>query len=305
MVNSKAGILLLGDTHVEEDSIEELSDIFNEVFQIPAKVFIQLGDLCDKNVVNAEELKFLTQVMREAIDRFDEVGALVGNHDAKDNKVGITDYLTYLDIKMYPDEYYFGEKTSKYSSKFGALLLGHFFLDKSLSAFGHYRYTLEEIKKREDFHYCFLGHQHDFQELDKGIYHLGSARYVSFAEKEDVKKRAVWLHDGKIEFITLNTVIPIYNVTDVKVLETLPKKAKVRFIYTSFANLKQDLSIVNKLKSKFYHFKSIVKFDKLEDNKPITITKNYNEVIEKYINTVEDKEVKNLLIQEFNNNVHQ
>lgn len=304
MERNKSGILLLGDTHVEEDSIEELHGIFKEVFEIPAKVFIQLGDLCDKNVINPEELKFLTYTMKEAVNIYDEVGVLVGNHDAKDKKVGITDYLKYLNINMYTDEHYFGKITNKFSSESGALLLGHFFLDKSLSAFGHYRYTLEKLKARENFQYCFLGHQHDFQQLDDQVFHLGSARYVSFAEKETIKKRVAWLHDGIVEFIELKNVIPIYNITDVKMLEQIPSKSKVRFIYTSFSKLKEELSLVNKIKSKFYQFKSVIKFEKTEKQVDVTVTKNYNEVIEKYIKTVEDKEVQSLLFQEFKNNVH-
>ena len=54
--------LIIGDIHIEENSIEEISSIFEkDIFVIKADKIIQLGDLFDKNRPSPKELKFTTK----------------------------------------------------------------------------------------------------------------------------------------------------------------------------------------------------------------------------------------------------
>lgn len=296
MISKRHGVLFLGDVHFEKEALTEIEAIFKELWEIPASLFIQLGDLCDRNRLDPIELDSLTYTMQKSIENFDSVYVLKGNHDSLDGTRAIIDYLRYIGVSILNDDYFL-QFTNKY-------WLGHWFTDKSWDSFGKdYRYTVEEMKQK-DFNYCFLGHQHDFQTIDeeKNIYHLGSARYVKFSEKESLKKRVAFVCDNKLEFIELKSVIPIYNVSNVRELEKLPKKSKVRFIYKTFTSFKEDVKIVNQLKNNFHSFKSKIDFKvsthyTTDDIKKETSNRP-KDLIYKWLNTINDNEMKNLLEEE-------
>jgi DNA repair exonuclease SbcCD nuclease subunit len=309
---NKAGTVIVGDLHINEACIKEVTDIVSEICSIPAKRLVQLGDLCHSNRLNARELSFLTWVAYMFKSHFEEVHFITGNHDLLDHSVSTISYLDYFGINIHnTDEAYIGGNPNykgRFDSSIGPMLAGHFFTDKSKDAFGKYKYTLQQlidcegILNKVGYHYCFLGHQHDFQVLDEpnGIYHLGSARYVSFAENEKEKKKIAWLHNGILEFVELKSCLPIYNISKYDELLTINSKSKVRYIFTSFGQLKNEIKKVNLLKDKFAEFKIKIDF-KNKVNKVQTVAEKTD--IKTFVNTwlksIDDSEVRNILEEEF------
>lgn len=168
------GILFLGDLHVESSALKECLEIAKEIAEQSEKadILIQLGDLCDKNKLNSEELYNLTLITNIWKKAFNEVHIVQGNHDRLDSNYSIIDYLNLLNVNIYPDDVCFYFKNT-------LIRCGHYFVDKSESSFGHFRYTLDDFKL--GYSYGLLGHQHDFQTLTNNICHLGSARFVAFS----------------------------------------------------------------------------------------------------------------------------
>ena len=180
-------------------------------------------------------------------------------------------------------------------------------MDKSKDAFGKYKYTLKQLQNAEDikgigFHYCFLGHQHDFQVLDEshGIYHLGSARYVSFAEDVNIKKKLAWLHDGIFELVELKSVVPIVDAYNLDDLKSLNARTKVRYIFTNFQQLKNEINEVNKLKSNFYQFKIKLQFKDQKNKVEVNAEKtNIKSFVNEWLKNIKDTEIRDILQEEF------
>lgn len=288
-MTTRKGIVVVGDLHIDEASIDEVKNIVEEICAVPAKSLIQLGDLCHNNRLNARELEFLTWVAYRFKTTFEEVHFITGNHDLLDNSVSTISYLKYMNINIHNTD----------EKNIANILAGHFFTDKSKDAFGKYKYSLEEFRKNS-FDYCFLGHQHDFQKLDDGIYHLGSARYVSFAENEKEKKKIAWLHDGILDFVELNNCLPIYNIYKYESLYGLNSNSKIRYIISSFDQLRNEIEKLKSQKAIFKHFKIMLAFTKktktVEAVKEKTDIKNF---VNNWLKSIEDKDIRNILEEEF------
>lgn len=290
-LQSSKGIIFLGDLHVDSNSLQECEDIANEIaFSNKADVIVQLGDICDKNKLSSHELDTLTSIAKNWQTIFKEVHIIEGNHDKLDKEFSIIMYLKHYGLKIHDDDIIF-------DTPFGVVRCGHYFLDKSNGAFGHYRYSLEEWKK--DIDYGLLGHQHDFQSLGTNFCHLGSSRFVSFGEhKVDSKKFAV-LNSSGLELFDINSTIPMFDISTLQELERVPKKAKVRYIFKSFEQLKNELETVNNKKNGFYHFQKKLDFDSIKISKDRPVVRKTGDLITDFLNNIEDKEVKNILAEEF------
>lgn len=288
----------MGDLHLDEENSEECVDLVREVMSLEPDVFIHLGDFCHKNTINSKLLVTLTYLGDWIARRTKNRSVLLrGNHDAFDEENSIISYLQFLGNKIINSDEFEGADT----------IYGHFFTDKSKDAFGKYKYTLEALQK--DYKFGFFGHQHDFQRLAPGFYHLGSARYVHFNEDQNIKKRFAVMDDNNIEFIEYSSTIPMFNVSSTEDLKKLPRKSKVRYIYTSFLNMKQEIELINKIKKEFFRFKTKLEFFDKEKN---ALLEQYNHargyvplemklgaIFEKWLKTVENTKVKNILEKEF------
>lgn len=300
------GYAFLGDVHEEEDHLKEITSIIEEVCEISLSYgvshFFQLGDLCQKNRLEALELYYLLGHISKCKKTFKLVSLIEGNHDKKDNEISIISFLKWLGIKVYSDEYLL-------ETPFGNLFLGHFFVDKSKDAFGtHHKYTVENLKNKYSFKYGLLGHQHDYQQIDN-IYHIGSARYVSFGENGNIKKKmAIWNKDG-LKFIDLKSPIPIFNVSTIKELEKIPSRSKVRFIFKSFSSFKDDLKKVESFKGKFVDLKKKLDFSSISPYSDDLSTKlkkiegsgkiNNKLMVEEWLKQIPDTELRKILDEEF------
>jgi len=284
-------ILIVGDLHINEHSIPELTAIFDkDIFPIKADRFIQLGDWFDKNTPTPAELKFSSALVQNLKIYFKEVIILsgTGEHDLL-RGVSVVEHLESLGIKVVKGDYI--ENIS--------LFCGHFMLYESNLAFGTGKMGIGDLAKYDK---VFLGHQHSPQEIVKNnIYHIGSVRYVSFNEVSDKKHVAV-LEDGKMSFIALKTSIPMLDVTDVSQLEQIDARTKVRVIFNSFTDYKKNASYVNKIGRKFFLFK--IKMNFAESNIINTSSKKMDicpkgNIIQEYLNKIEDVEVRKLLEEQF------
>jgi DNA repair exonuclease SbcCD nuclease subunit len=90
------------------------------------------------------------------------------------------------------------------------LYCGHYVIKESKAGYGA-KLSKTDLK---DYLYVFLGHQHSYEMIKPNICHLGSVRYVDFAEAQD-KVKIVALITGygtdkeEVHFLKLKSPIPM------------------------------------------------------------------------------------------------
>lgn len=282
--------LVIGDTQLDKPSIEELMLIHQEILTYQADNIIHLGDFFEKNRPSPKEIEIGAMITRQWVERFKSVIILSGNHDDLDDKTSSVDYLKYVGAKVYHT-----------AMDFGPYFFGHFFVDKSPLPVNLQKEKLQSLEALEKDHkFVLLGHVHDFTKMSDKSYHLGSVRYCSFGEKDEPKRLAI-LENNKIEFKNINSTIPIKTVSDSKELEKIDPDTKVRLIVSSFADMKNVVSKINAWKSMFYQFK--LKLDFTAESLPSIETpkerKSNGQIIKKWLEQVEDQEVREELVLEF------
>jgi len=280
--------LIIGDIHIESSAIPEIETIINEIIEIKADRVIQVGDFYHRNRPNPEELKFGTEVACVLKDKYKDVTILSGNgiHDFV-NGFSVIEYLKYLGIRIEKDEYVCDNN-----------LYGHYMLHCSPHAFGSGKKGIKDLKK---YSHVFLGHDHQPCVLKKNkIWHVGSVRHISWNESKDSFKRVMLLEDNKVKSIQLKTPILMREVSSIEELDQIEPRSKVRWTIDTFAELKNSAEIIKSYKDRFEEFK--VKVDiKKENNKPHEKVENkkLQTLIEDGINKIKDKEVRNLLQEQF------
>lgn len=295
-------ILIFGDLHVEERALEECEAIIDELCEYGKKEqidsIIQLGDLCDKNKLNSSELFALTRMMVKLRRTFKNVIVMEGNHDKTEKNVNIIQYLKFFGIIVEQDQFSGTMQKVDGLMSNDRFLLGHWFVDKSAGAFGHFKYTVEALK---EFKYVILGHQHDFQQVTDSIVHLGSARYTSFGENHLLKKRFAILNNASLSFVDFKSTISLFKVSSIQELENIPDKAKVQYEFKSFEQLKEEIKTINELKNRFFAFKK--KNDFIVDDKRNILQsspkRDIRQIISDFLGTIKEAEIKNLLEEEF------
>jgi len=286
--------LLVGDIHLNERYIEEIDSIFEkDIFPITADRLIQLGDFFDRNSPSPLEEKYGSELILKMKQHYKEVIILAGNGEHEYIRgTGIVEHLQSLGIKII--------KGDLIEDK---ILYGHWMVAESRLSFGQFKYKKSELSKYET---VFLGHQHTFQIIAPNIIHLGSIRYVTFNEV-GIPKSIVSLEDGKPEYIPLKNTIDMVDVTNVSQLEHINPNTKVRVIFNSFEDYKKNASYVNKIGRKFFLFKIKMNFEqsKIIDmgSKKLDGIINKSNIIKDYIEKIEDKDVRQMLEQQFKENI--
>lgn len=274
--------LVIGDSHIEESSIEELSVIFDEILNIKADRVIHLGDLLEKKNPSAIEVKFATYIADKFSRKYSEIIILTGNHNEVNKDLSCVDYLSYFGniniYKFFKDKDYFG----------------HFCIAESDKSYG----DIGLLTKQELLYYRFslLGHQHSFQEIVKDkLWHLGSIIFQTFAET-GIPKRVALIDDNKnnIEFIELKSPIPMLQLNSIDRLSTLSSRLKVKIVYTDYEVYKKELNLLPRFKDYFYKFIYELKFEK-EIVKIKKDTAEDKSLITKWLQQIKDKEVQSLL----------
>jgi predicted phosphodiesterase len=210
--------------------------------------------------------------MKMFTEKYKEVIMLEGNHDKNTIK-----YILSLGVKVVPniviDNNYYG----------------HFFVEKSIKSFNSAKRSLDEFN---DYNYVFLGHQHTFQILGNKRVHPGSCIFVDFGEVDDTSKNIIMLENNNMEIIELKSPIPMIDVFKREDLDKLDKNYKVRYVIKTFNQLKQETNDLDQYKEKFYQFKIKLDFDTKGETLEIAPKKNTNEIIENWLNNIEDQDVK-------------
>lgn len=279
--------IIIGDPHINDSSIEELENIFQEILKLKGDRLICLGDWFDKNKPSPSSLFFGTKYAQKFLKRFKEFVILRGNHDQM-NSVNAIDYLEFLGIKVVDN--FIDENNNFY---------GHFMVHQSNLQYGTGKCGIKDLKK---YNKCLLGHQHDYQKLSENIYHLGSIRYCSFNEINQKHKVIAILEDDKLSFKKLESPIPMKEVSSILELGKIDERTKVRIIFKNFKTYKNNINKLSQFKDKFCDIK--IKLDFTEEKKEIVKSehkkKNKKDIIESYLKGIEDVEIREILKEEFN-----
>ena len=264
--------LIFSDSHICNSNIIELKDIFAEIMNYKADRVICLGDYYDRKLLNAEELIFGTNIMKQFVEKYSEVIMLEGNHDKETIK-----YIIDLGVKVFPsiviDNNYYG----------------HFFVDKSIKSFNSAKRSLTEF---DEYNFVFLGHQHSFQVLKEKRIHPGSIAWIDFGEVDDTSKNIIMLENDKIDIIELKSPIPMIDIFNKKDLDKLGERYKVRYVIKDFNQLKVEANELEQYKDKFYQFKIKLDFENKEDKVDIFPKKNINEILNDWLKKIKDQAVK-------------
>ncbi len=291
--------IYIGDLHIDEKSIPELTDIFREIFSYGADRAVQLGDWYDSNKSSPLELDFGTGIAKQMVDIYKDVTILDGNgrHSVLHGE-SVTRYLHHLGIKTVGIEH----ETIIDNKR---ILLGHFMLNESKLEYGSGKYGIKDLK---DYDYVLLGHQHSSQTLvENKIFHLGSCRFQNFNEVNDPYKQIAIIDDGVLTFIPLKSPTPMVQLIGdtnhfKKRLEELNPKTKVKVIIPSFSIFKNSIEVIKPYKNKFVDFKVALEFEKnLSSDKVIAKkeSNNLDEVMMEEIKNIKDSEVRELLEAQF------
>jgi len=300
-------IAIIGDIHIEENSMLELEAIFSEIIsKVEGYDCYFLGDIFHKHKPTPKEIEFALTWFKKITQSGVKCLAIPGNHDWHSG------FLTTTILQ---------HSTVWLGSEFGHDLhlnlglkayLGHFFVKESWDNYTNIENSIKSVKNN-GADYVFLGHQHRFQELDQNAYHLGSIRYVGYGEYTNPiipKKIAIINSKNDVNFIDLKTPHTLKQFNNVKeLLDYYPNRTesifdKIRIVYNDFNTYKNDINILNKLPLVLYHPLKI----KL-DFKNNHIVKNFNtsintkqikidEVVKKWLDTIKDNDVKIILEEE-------
>lgn len=290
-------LLVIGDTHIDDPYLGELRDIFAEIMEIEADAVVHLGDYYNFNKPSPESLAFGTEMAKKLVGRYGDFTLLAGNgrHNWM-NGHSVVDYLTFLGVKCVGMEYEMVIDGKK-------VLFGHHMTNESYKEYGSHFYTVADLKKKYDL--VLLGHQHIPQDIAANIFHLGSVFYQHFNESKDPFKRVAVIDDGKIEFIRLQTPIPMMDVTDISCLTEVDQRTKVRVLISSFAAFKRSVNGMSEWRNKFFEFKYELRYDKtFAKAKAEQKTNNRDDqkrlsIIEEINRQVKDEAVRDLLIAQF------
>lgn len=295
-------ILIATDFHITERSIPETSDILNEIYFAnkrtkDVKELWILGDVFDKKNPLSSEIRFVTKIFKELLQKYKKIQLVIGNHEEISTNLSALDYLSNFNCKA---------RNINIARKLiiNNVYLGHTMLEES-----KYNYRDNPLKaiNFKQYSKVFLGDQHSFQEIKKNIIHPGSIRYVTFAEVGDKNKYYLIYNTetNTYEKIPIKSAIKMYDVSSIKELDKLPEKSKVRLIINSLDHFKSVINVIPKYKEKFYQFKTKLDFkgEILKDQKPTNskmITMNFEEKLVGYLkkNKV-NKDIQKILLESF------
>ena len=197
-------ILLFSDLHISQSSLKECILILEEIGMLANKynidTLINLGDTFDSLKPSSKELDiFATFINR--LGNKQHIILAANSHESTTQEESILNHYGILSnniriVKEFKDNHH--------------LYCGHFSLKESLSNYDA-KLSKENFK---GYAYVFLGHIHSYQMIKPNICHLGSCRYVSFAEAQDKQKVVVLISNYGTEkegvhFLKLKSPIPM------------------------------------------------------------------------------------------------
>lgn len=196
-------ILIFSDLHINQSSLKECVLILEEIGMLANKyncdTLINLGDTFDGLKPSSQEMDIFATFIRRLNKKIIILAA--DSHESTTQEESIVNHFGILNkmvtvVKEYKDGTH--------------LYCGHYSLKESLSNYD------AKISKTalKDYVYVFLGHIHSYQVIKPNICHLGSCRYVSFAEAQDKHKVVALIADygtdkEAVHFLGLKSPIPM------------------------------------------------------------------------------------------------
>lgn len=288
--------LIFSDLHIRKDCLSECSAILNEIVDLSKEkevdIVVNLGDTFDSTNPGNESLDLFAKFIEEMPKPL--INIVAYSHESVEETNSILNHYGILNKKacFYP-----------YSYSVDDVLFGHFMLQESLYGFKE----KENLKTLCKYKAIFLGHQHTYQEMNNAI-HVGSCRYVTFAEEKDTKYFIIFdLESGSIEKIKVKSCIPMM-VLDVEGMDkepeevlTLPKKLKLKITFSSKEWYKKYIPYFQKFEQHFKKFSHQLILDTDKTEVPSTNVAGVSfesELIEWANKNITDEEVKKALLSE-------
>jgi len=197
-------ILLYSDLHICQSSLKECISILEEIGMLANKyncdTLINLGDSFDCLKPSSKELDvFATFINR--LGNKQHIIIAAQSHESTTQEESILNHYGILSDNV---------KIVKEFKDGNHLYCGHFSIKESLSNYDA-KFSKNDFK---GYVYVFLGHVHSYQMIKPNICHLGSCRYVDFAEAQDKTKMIVLITDygterENVHFLKLKSPIPM------------------------------------------------------------------------------------------------
>lgn len=283
--------IVFTDPHIEESCLEELEQVFREIswHSKGRPVLVCVGDYYEKKNPSAREIAFGTKWAMTFKKAFADFIMVAGNHPAVDATISGVSYLEYLGITVVED------------IELEGTYYGHYMVKESLCGFNESHEGTDLANKHK---LSILGHQHSFQiikwnDINGIIVHPGSVRYVDFGEAGDKGKYILVVEDADFQEIRLNNVRQMIEVDSVKKLASIPREAQVRVVYTDFNAFVAEADSLEKLKSTFFKFKVKFNFNNTPQINQVNLNTSNTEIITKWLNNIQNAEVKAELEAEF------
>jgi DNA repair exonuclease SbcCD nuclease subunit len=197
-------ILLFSDLHICQSSLKECIFILEEIGMLANKynvdTLINLGDTFDGLKPSSKELDVFATFIRRLGNKQHIILAADSHESTTQEESVLNHYGILSDNITIVKEFKDGNH----------LYCGHYVIKESKAGYGA---KLSKVNLK-DYLYVFLGHQHSYEVIKPNICHLGSVRYVDFAEAQD-KVKIVALITGygtdkeEIHFLKLKSPIPM------------------------------------------------------------------------------------------------
>jgi len=275
--------IVFSDPHIKESRLEELESIFTEIasYSKTHKRLICLGDFFNSKKPTPAEIYFATSWAKYFTDIFNEFIIVRGNHEETSTDLSSLNYLEFLGVKIV-DEYTDGK-----------LFYGHFFTELSDSGSMRYdKYTRDHTAYLK-YDVVLLGHQHSYQKVTSNIYHIGSCCWISFNEVDNQFKYIVANNNYKLSMIPLTSPIKMIDVDSVEKLNLInSSNYKVRYVFKSFEQFKNEIDQLTKYKNKYKEFKIKLDFKKEKSNSNSKSSFNNKNFIDNWINNIDDEDVR-------------
>ncbi len=305
-------LLVFSDLHIKKEELIECELVLNEIVSLCQKYnvdqVINLGDTFDVLRPESECLDLFSKFLIKLNRPINILAAQSHESTNAENSILNHFQILYPGVKVFKE--YIDEKY---------LYAGHFFLNESNVNYGSSR----KASEFSEYRFCLLGHQHGMQSIGKNILHLGSCRFIDFAEAGDKAKVVLLIEDykgngEKTHLIGLKSIYPMKDIiidqneariggsakSEGKkwqdILDSLPSKTKIRLVFKDFASYSNSINELEKYKNKFTIFK--IKHDYILENTETKVEKkdiNIQESLNKYLDSNNiNKEIKDILLNE-------
>ena len=197
-------ILIYSDLHICQSSLKECIFILEEIGMLANKynadTLINLGDTFDGLKPSSQELDIFATFIRRLGNK-QHIILAADSHESTTQEESILNHYGILSDNI---------RIVKEFEDSNHLYCGHYTIKESKAGYGA-KLSKTDLK---NYLYVFLGHQHSYEMIKPNICHLGSVRYVDFAEAQD-KVKIVALITGygtdkeEVHFLKLKSPIPM------------------------------------------------------------------------------------------------